>query len=141
MNSKIYSKITKILIFFFIFVIPSYNSAKEVLIYADSITYDKEKNIIARGNAKIFRKNKLIVSDLIIFNKESEKIILPSKFTFKDENNNFFEGENGFFYKNLELAEFNNPKIKLNDGSRIIGKKIKKKWKNRYYIKGCIFTM
>ena len=26
-------------------------------------------------------------------------IILPTKFNFKDENNNFFQGENGFFKK------------------------------------------
>ena len=88
------------------------------------ITYMKIK-IIAKGNAK-FSKNKLIISDLIIYNKIDKKIILPSKFTFKDENNNFFEGENGFFLNNLELAEFDNPKIKLNDGSRIIGNKIKR---------------
>ena len=43
--------------------------------------------------------NKLIISDLIIYNQKDEKIILPSKFNFKDENNNFFEGENGFFKK------------------------------------------
>ena len=28
--------------------------------------------------------------------------------------------------KNLNFAEFENPKIRLNDGSRIIGKKIKR---------------
>ena len=34
------------------------NLAKEILIYADSITYDEEENIIAKGNAKIFQKNR-----------------------------------------------------------------------------------
>ena len=29
------------------------------------------------------------------------------------------------FLKNLNFAEFDNPKIRLNDGSRIIGKKLK----------------
>ena len=51
---------------------------------------------------------------------------MPSKFTYKDENNNFIEGENGYFLNNLNYAEFDNPKIKLNDGSRIIGTKIKR---------------
>ena len=85
-------------IFFFI-IIPNFNNAKEILIYADSISYDEDENIIAKGNAKIFQDNKLILSDLIIYNKKDEKIILPSKFTFKDENNNYFEGENGYFFK------------------------------------------
>ena len=119
------------LIFFIFFLIvflmkPNFNLAKEILIYADSISYDEKENIIARGNAKILQNNKLIFSDLIIYNQLEEKIILPTKFTFKDENNNFFEGENGYFLKDLNYAEFNYPKIKLNDGSRLIGRSIKK---------------
>ena len=58
-----------ILKFFLILIcilIPSFNSAKEILIYADSISYDDDENIIARGNAKIFQDDKLILSDLII---------------------------------------------------------------------------
>ena len=70
--------------------------------------------------------NKLIYSDLIIYDQKDDIIILPTKFNFKDENNNFFQGENGIFEKNLNFAEFENPKIRLNDGSRIIGKKIKR---------------
>ena len=92
------------LIFFIFFLLvflmkPNFNLAKEILIYADSISYDEKENIIARGNAKILQNNKLILSDLIIYNQLEEKIILPTKFTFKDENNNSFEGENGYFQK------------------------------------------
>ncbi len=122
--------------FSIIFITPNYNNAKEILIYADDISYDKNQNLIARGNAKIFQDNKLIVSDLIIFNKLEEKIILPSKFTLKDGSNNFIEGENGFFSNDLEYAEFENPKIKLNDGSRLIGKKIKRDGKIDIISKG-----
>ena len=118
--------IIKTLLLIYILIFPNINNAKEILIYADSITYDENENIIAKGNAKVFQENKLIISDLIIYDKNKEKIILPSKFSFKDENNNYFEGENGFFLKNLSLAEFENPKIKLNDGSRLIGKKLKR---------------
>ena len=110
----------KILLVFIFILIPSFNNAKEILIYADSISYDNEENIIARGNAKIFQDDKLILSDLIIFNRIDSKIILPTKFIFKDEGDNYFEGENGYFLKNLECAEFENPKIRLKDGSRLI---------------------
>ena len=135
--SKKYSKSIFIFyIFFFTIFIPNINNAKEILIYADSINYDDDQNIIAKGNAKIFHKNILITSDLIIFNQLEEKVTLPSKFTYKDENNNFIEGENGFFLKNLNYAEFDNPKIKLNDGSRIIGKKIKRDGKIDIISKG-----
>ena len=126
MSKKINSIIFITFFIIILIIFPNFNNAKEILIYADSIKYDEDKNIIARGKAKIFQDNKLIFSDLIIFDQENEKIILPSKFTFKDNNNNYFEGENGYFIKDLEFAEFDNPKIKLNDGSRLIGKKIKR---------------
>ena len=116
----------KILLIILFIIFPNFNNAKEILIYADSISYDEKENIIAKGNAKIFQNNKLIISDLIIVNKLNKKITLPTKFTFKDENSNFFEGESGFFDSNLDFAEFINPKIKLIDGSRIIGKKMKR---------------
>ena len=124
--SNIINFLKKFFLILFILIIPNYNSADEILIYADSISYDEDENIIAKGNAKIFQMNKFIFSDLIIYNQKDDKIILPSKFNFKDHNNNFFQGENGFFKKNLNYAEFENPKIRLNDGSRIIGKKIKR---------------
>ena len=126
MNNIFKPKLIKLLVLILVLFIPNFNSASELLIFADSISYDDEDNIIAKGNAKIFQNDELIVSDLIIYNKNEEKFIIPGKFSFKDRNQNFFEGENGFFIKNLKLAQFENPKIKLNDGSRIIGKKIKR---------------
>ena len=66
----------KFYLFFLIILIPNFNSAKEIMIYADSITYDENENIIARGKAKVFHDNNLIISDLIIYNKIFEiKII------------------------------------------------------------------
>ncbi len=126
MNKKINIFSFKILFTAVILLCPGLNNAKEILIYADSISYDEDKNIIARGNAKIFQNNKLIISNHIIYNKIDEKIILPSKFLFKDENNNYFEGENGYFLSDLNDIEFDNPKIRLNEGSRIIGNKFKR---------------
>ena len=120
----------KILIYKYLIIlitlIPNFNNAKEILIYADNISYDEEQNIIARGNAKIFKKNQLIISDLIIYNVDKKEIVLPGNFTFKDNLNNFYNGENGFFSLDLKNAEFEKPMIKLNDGSRLIGKKIKR---------------
>ena len=120
MNNQI-NKFLKFILVIIIFFLPKFNNASEILIYADNISYDEEENIIARGNAKIFRDNQLLVSDLIIFKKKDKKIILPTNFTLKDSNNNFLNGSNGFFNQNLKNGEFNNLKIKLNDGSRIIG--------------------
>ncbi|MDC3075568.1 LPS assembly protein LptD [Pelagibacteraceae bacterium] len=136
MINKHYSFVILFILIFSLLLVPNFNNAKEILIYADSISYDKDKNIIAKGNAKIFQSNKLILSELIIFNQIDEKIILPSKFVFKDNSNNYFEGENGYFIKDLEYAEFDNPKIRLQDGSRLIGKKIKRNGKIDIISKG-----
>jgi len=136
MNKNLRFVIINLLIIISFISFTKFNNANEILIYADSITYDDNENIIAKGNAKIFQKDKLIISDLIIYKKKEEEIMLPSNFTFKDENNNFFEGENGLFKKNLNFAEFENPKIRLNDGSRLIGKKIKRNGKIDIISKG-----
>ena len=54
-----------IILFIFILTFPNFNSAKEILIYADNISYDENENIIARDNAKVYKDNQLIISDLI----------------------------------------------------------------------------
>ncbi len=113
--------ILKFILIIFISIIPSFNNASEILIYADNISYDEDENIIAKGNAKILKDNQLIVSDLIIYEKKTEKIKLPTSFTLKDSNNNYLNGSSGYFDKNLGYGEFNDIKIKLSDGSRIIG--------------------
>ena len=114
----------------FIFLFSNFNNAKEILIYADSINYDEQENIIAQGNAKIYKDNQLIISDLIIYKKKEKKILLPIDFTLKDKNNNYLSGSSGFFNENLDSGEFLDVKIKLNDGSRLIGNKGKREKKN-----------
>ncbi len=126
MTSIFYRKFIYKIIFCVIIIFPNFNNAKEILIYADNISYDEEKNIIAKGNAKIVHKNNLITSDLIIYKIDDEKLIIPGYFTFKDNLNNFYNGKNGFFSENFNQVEFDEPKIKLVDGSRIIGNKIKR---------------
>ena len=48
-NNLIFLRLYLILLFI---LVPNFNSAKELLIYADSISYDQDNNIIAKGNAK-----------------------------------------------------------------------------------------
>ncbi len=111
----------KIFLIVSILVFAKFNNANEILLYADNISYDEDENIIAKGNAKIFQNNELIVSDIIIFERKNKKIILPTNFTLKDEKNNFYSGSSGFFNQDLGYGEFKDVKIRLNDGSRIIG--------------------
>ena len=78
------------LIFLLSFLCTSLQHAKETLIYADTIDYDKDENLIAQGNVKVIRKNEIIISDLIIFKEKEKKIILPKEFQYKDSENNFY---------------------------------------------------
>ncbi len=109
-------------IFILLFIlVPNFNSASEILLYADNISYDENENVIARGNAKVFEDNQFVISELIIYDKKNKKIILPTDFILKDGQNNYFGGTSGFLENNFEYGEFKNVTIKLNDGSRIIG--------------------
>ena len=119
-------KIIFCIIYSYLILFTNNNNAQEILIYADEISFDSDENIVAKGNAKIFKNNQFILSDLIIYDKKNEKILLPSSFILKDEKNNYYQGTEGYFEKDLNYGSFNNVKIRLNDGSRIIGKKIKR---------------
>jgi len=114
----------KFFIFFFIIIV-SYTDiqrANEVLIYADNISYDANENIVARGNAKIIYQQKILTSDLIIYDKKNSKYNLPSNFSFKDDTNNYYSGSSAIFSKDLSSAEIQDIKLLLTDGSRIVGK-------------------
>jgi len=117
----------KKIILSFVFIICLFNTsiqkAKEVLIYADSINYDSDENLVAKGNVKIISENEVITSNLVVFNEKSETITLPIEFQFKDEDNNYYYGSSGEFSSNMERATINDLKLLLNDGSRIVGKK------------------
>ena len=111
----------------FIFLYTNNPKADELLIYADNISYDSDKNIIAKGNAKIIKDGEIITSNLIIYNSKNKSFILPSEFTFKDSLNNYYLGSSGVFDENIKNGEINNVKMLLSDGTRIVGKKVIRK--------------
>ena len=117
------NKIYLFFIFFLILIVNTQHSAKEILIYADSIDYDSQNNIVGKGNAKIISENELIMSDLIIVNERTKEITLPIEFSYKDEGNNYYFGTSGKFSSNFENGVINDVKMLLNDGSRIVGEK------------------
>ena len=106
----------------------SFNSqnASEILIYADEIFYDKNENLVGKGKAKILYQNQIINSELIIYNKVSKKLIIPKNFTYKDNQNNFFNGTEGSFNTDFTNGFIKDVKILLNDGSRIVGNRFER---------------
>ena len=119
-------KFFHIFILLFFFLITNQQNANEILIYADKISYDQQNNIIAKGKAKILYKNNIISSDLIIYSQSTGNINLPIEFSLKDERNNYYFGSSGAFESNFEFGKIEDVKVLLEDGSRIVGKQIKR---------------
>ena len=115
-----------IILFISIFIINFGQNASEILIYADDISYDENKNIIAKGKAKILYQNQIITSKLIIYSQSNEEIILPVEFNLKDERDNYYYGTSGSFDSKLKVGTINDVRVLLNDGSRIVGNQIKR---------------
>ncbi len=118
--------------FFYSFVslllllITNQQNANEILIFADEITYDQKNNIVARGKAKILYENNIISSNLIIYSETTGDITLPIAFSLKDERNNYYYGSSGSFKSNFDVGLIDDVKVLLKDGSRIVGKQIKR---------------
>ena len=88
----------------------------QIQIYADSIDYDAEENIVAKGNVKIIKKNEILTSSLVIINQNQSIIILPKEFEYKDERDNYYFGTSGEFSTDFVNGKINNIKMLLNDG-------------------------
>ena len=54
------NKIVLNLLILFILLFSNNQNANELLLYADDISYDSNKNIIAKGNAKIIKNGEII---------------------------------------------------------------------------------
>ena len=54
-------KIYLFILLFLFLIITTQHSAKEILIYADSIDYDSQSNIIGKGKVKIISKNEILM--------------------------------------------------------------------------------
>ena len=125
-NNFIKNCIYSFILLFFSILPLNTQSASEILIYADEIFQDKDNNLIGKGKAKIFFENQIINSDLIIYNKQTKKIIIPTNFKYKDEQNNLYYGTEGSFDSNFTNGIVKDVKILLNDGSRIVGNQFRR---------------
>jgi LPS-assembly protein len=125
-NQFLKKYIFNLLVILLSLIITNHQNAKEILLYADHITYDQKNNIIAKGKAKILYENNIISSNLIVYSQTTGDITLPIEFNLKDARNNYYYGSSGSFESNFEFANINDVKVLLEDGSRIVGKKIKR---------------
>ena len=76
-----------ILIFLSILFLTKTHSAGELQIYANSLEYDSNKNLVAKGSVKLFSYNpygedEIIATSIAIINEDKKTIILPKEFEF-----------------------------------------------------------
>ena len=90
-------KIFYIILSIFLICYSSTHSANEIEIYADSIDYDANGNILAKGNVKIIDDNEILTSSIVVVNQSLNIITLPKEFQFKDEKDNYYYGTSGEF--------------------------------------------
>ena len=117
--------------FLVLFFICSYSAViaeQAIKIYADKISVDEiDQEITASGDAIAINENKIkIKSDKIIYNRENKNLDAFGRVIINDESENtFFLGELSSS-DNLNNVSGKSIKIRLHDGSRIVGKSFKK---------------
>ena len=72
MINQLIKYLIKFFFFLSLFTAFSFQNAAEILIYADDISYDNDKNIIAKGKAKVLHNNQIISSNLIKYQIASD---------------------------------------------------------------------
>jgi len=97
--------------------------SKDSIIYSDYLSTDENKNIIAKGNVKILHGDQILTTDNLYIDEENNKIILPDKFTYKDEMGNYYYGSKGEFSKDLYSATIHDFSFVGSDKIRMRGVK------------------
>ena len=82
--------------------------------------------MIGKGKAKILYKNQIINSDLIIYNKNSKKLLFQKILNIKMSKTIYFLEQKDLLIQILTNGFIKDVKILLNDGSRIVGNKFQR---------------
>jgi LPS-assembly protein len=131
--------VKKILIVFFLFLIPSGYAYGRTVIRADSIISSKEEEkITADGNVEFVKNNYKIISEKIFLNRRDKKISFGGKTKLMDATGNNVFAESGEMSDDASFGTFNDAGILLNSGVTIISPSIEKR-NERYSIKRCKF--
>ena len=103
---------------FFLIFITTNQSAKELLIYADTIDYDSKKTLIAKGNVKMISGSEILTSSLVIVNekelrhemrdKNGRIEILMKKFSIEQDIKNLIvtQGKDGSIFYSKKKNKF-----------------------------------
>ncbi len=116
------------ILFFFLYSYSSVIAEQTIKIYADKINVDNlGEGIIASGDAIAINQNNIkIKSDKIVYNKENKILNAFGKVIINDESKNTFFLDELSSSDNLNKVSGKSIKVRLHDGSRIVGESYKK---------------
>ncbi len=113
----------------------------EILISADKIEVNNNENkITATGNVNISSDKILSTSDNFVYHKNNERINASGNIIVKDNIGNYYYFDNFISDKKFDDAIGVNTKIRLKDGSRIVGKSFFRKNSNINQINNASYT-
>ena len=130
MISITFKKITIIYLlinFIFLITILFAKANNEIDISAERILLDKENDIInASGDVLIKNKQLIINSDKVIFYKDKKTFEAIDNVTIHDKYNNKYYSDKVKSNEDFSTASTRNVKIRLKDGSRVVGSVLKR---------------
>ena len=146
-NIKAYFNLL-VIVYLFIFInflstkaISGEDDPENITIDADKIIIlDNGNEIQASGNIKIKTKNLDSTSDNSTYNKELNKITSSGKIIIKDKLNNHYYFDHFITDKNFDNAVGSNVRVRMNDGSRIVGKFFSRQKSNFNQINNASYT-
>ena len=128
------------LIFLSLTIAQSDNS-DDIDITADKIeVYNDGNEIKATGNILIQTEEYLSSTDNLIYNKIEERVKTSGNIIIKDKLENYYYFDRFISDKDFSRASGTNTKIRLNDGSRIVGKSFKRTDANINQINDALYT-
>jgi len=128
------------LIFLSLTIAQSDNS-DDIDITADKIeVYNDGNEIKATGNILIQTEEYLSSTDNLIYNKIEERVKTSGNIIIKDKLENYYYFDRFISDKDFSRASGTNTKIRLNDGSRIVGKSFKRTDTNINQINNALYT-
>ena len=128
-------------VFLFYFNSAASENNENIIINAEEVSVDNQNEIVnARGNISIQTEKFLSTSDTATYNKKINEFISSGNVTIKDNLNNHYYFDDLITDKDFINAIGSNTKVRMNDGSRIVGKSFLRTKGNVNQINNAVYT-
>lgn len=96
------------------------HSTEPVLMYADNLTFDKEKNIVtAKGHVEVYQEQEVLTADEISYDRKQDKIVATGNVVWQKESGDFFFGQSAELQDRMKNGVLRELRALLADESRL----------------------